>query len=535
MIGEWLDSAISVVAPGIAARRAQARRVYKQQSKRAYEAARIDRTTSSWLANSQSADRALVGEADRVRNRVRDLVRNNSYARGALDAIVANVVGCGICPKPAIEDDRDRNKKILDKWNTWCEQSDVTGRLHFCEMQSLALREMCETGDALFNKVMLPPDPLGNVPLALEMIEAERIAGEFDSMSVGFYQSSIREGNQVRRGVELDSTGRPVAYWLYPTNPNDLTYSFANPNRIESDRILHLFRQERIGQTRGISWLAPAVLRLRDLEMYLENELQASAVAACFAVNISTIDGGASWGGLNTPDGEDSTDSRSDRLERLQPGAITHTMPGEKVEVINPLRPNSSADAFLATMLRSISVATGLSYELVSRDYSRTNYSSNRASSLEDQRRFRPMQKFMVWRLCQPVYRLWFRQACLAGDMGLPGFDMFPSMTDYISAPEYWTKCTWRAPGWDWVDPLKEVQAAALEVKEGFRSRGDIIESGGSCCDVVDTFTELADENELADELGLTLGDQMAAKNAAQATQIGNAAQTAQEEAAYAN
>ena len=529
MIGEWLDSAISVVAPGVAARRAQQRRIYKQQSKRAYEAARIDRTTAPWIANSQSADRALYGEADRVRNRVRDLMRNNAYARGARDALVANVVGCGIVPKPAIKDEPERNKRSLDKWNSWCETADITGRLHFYEMQALSVAELCDAGEMLFNKVLTEPDPLGNVPLALEMIEAERIAVETDN---SFYGRRGTAENQVRRGIEVDRTGRAVAYWLYPTNPNDLGYGFTEAERVESDRILHIFKQDRIGQTRGISWLAPAVLRLRDLEMYLENELQASAVAACFAVNITTLDGGASWGGLNTPDGQESTDSNSDRLERLQPGAVTHTMPGEKVEVINPLRPNASADAFLATMLRSIAVACGLSYELVSRDYSRTNYSSNRASSLEDQRRFRPLQKFLVWRLCQPVYRLWFRQACLAKDAGMPGLDMFPSMTEYIADPEHWLKCNWRAPGWDWVDPLKEVQAAALEVKEGFRSRGDIVESSGG--DIVEVFTELAEENELAAELDLQLGDQQAAVNAAKATQLSDSASQAREEAAYA-
>ncbi len=182
-------------------------------------------------------------------------------------------------------------------------------------------------------------------------------------------------------------------------------------------------------------------------------------------------------------------------------------------------------------MLRSIAVASGLSYELVSRDYSRTNYSSSRASSLEDQRRFRPLQKFLVWRLCQPVYRLWFRQAVLAKQAGHAGFDAFPSLTEYIVDPEYWTKCNWRAPGWDWVDPLKEVQAAAMEVEQGFRSRGDIVEASGG--DLIETFTELAQENDLAESLDLQLGDGKADKNLASANQA-QATADAAGEASYA-
>lgn len=508
MIGELVDSVISVFAPATAARRAHARAVYQKTTKRYYEAARQDRTTNPWSAGAASADRTLAGKADVTRNRVRDLVRNNAYARGAVDAIVANVVGCGITPKPAIRDDQDRNDAILVKWNQWCEQADITKHLHFCEMQALAIRECVEAGEMLVNRINLEPDHLGNVPLALEMIEAERFASDTD-----LYRQT--RAIQIRRGVEVNAHGEPIAYWLYPTNPSDLGYSgVSEPERHDSADYLHIFRQDRIGQTRGISWLAPAVLRLRDLEMYLENELQASAVAACFGVVIKTIDSGNSWGALNTPDGQESTDSNSDRLERLQPGIVSHLMPGEDIEVVNPMRPNAAADAFLAVMLRSIGVACGLSYELISRDYSRANYSSIRSGSLEDQRRFRPIQKFLIWRMCQPIYRTWFRQAVLAKESGQRGLDMFPTLGEYIESPEEWTRCNWRAPGWDWVDPLKDVQAAAIEVKEGFRSRGDIIEANGG--DLRETFTELHEENELATELELTLGDQQAAMKLAE-------------------
>lgn len=507
MIGEWVDNVISVFSPASAAKRAYARNVYKKQTQRAYEAARIDRTTAPWVANSLSADRALYGEADRVRNRVRDLVRNNAYARGAIDAIVSNAIGCGITPKPAIKDDTERNDAILEKWNHWCESADIAARLHFYELQALALREMVEAGEMLVNQINLEPDQLGGVPFALEMIEAERIASETD-----VFRGRANTANQaiIRRGVEVNENGRAVAYWLYPNNPNDLnSMGVYEAKRVDSEHLLHIFRSERIGQTRGISWLAPAVLRLRDLEMYLENELQASAVAACFAVAIKTVDSGNSWGELNTPSGQSSTDTNDDRLERLQPGIVSHLMPGEDISVINPMRPNAAADAFLAVMLRSIGVACGLSYELVSRDYSRANYSSIRSGSLEDQRRFRPLQKFITWRFCQPIYRAWFRQAVLAQEAGQPGLEMFPTLSEYIESPEEWTRCTWRAPGWDWVDPLKDVKAAALEVQEGFRSRGDIIESnyGG---DVRETFNELATEKKLAKDLDITLGEQSA-------------------------
>lgn len=489
MIGELVDSFVSVFSPRRAFDRARARQAYNVVSKRAYEAARVDRTTTAWNAQNQSADRALMGEAERVRDRARDLVRNNAYARGALDAIVSNVVGCGIVPKPATDSATD-NDLIQEAWNRWCEVADVTGRLHFYEMQALACREMVESGEAIVHYVS-DLDETRPCPFALEMIESERISTESD-----VYKRQ-REGNQVRRGVELDATGKPVAYWLWNASPNGFFYEQAAPERREARDYLHIYRQERIGQTRGVSWLAPAVLWLKDLGMYVENELQASAVASCFGVVVKTIDGGDSFGGMATPTDGETTDTDGNRLERIQPGLVTHLMPGEDIECINPGRPNAAADPWISLILRSIAVAMGISYELVSRDYSRTNYSSNRASALEDRRRFKPMQKFLVWHLCQPVYREFFASCVLARVKG------FPDETEFLSNQAYWLKCNWRTPGWEWVDPLKEIQAAALAVKEKFTSRGDVIESAGD--DLRETWKELAAENKLAEELDLDL------------------------------
>jgi lambda family phage portal protein len=502
MIGEWVDHFVSVFAPGVAAQRALMRSRYRQTTQRAYEAARDNRRTAGWSgALSQSADKALYGDAEKTRNRVRDLVRNNAYARGAVDAIVSNIVGTGIVPRPMLED-RKRADKILAKWNAWCETADITGRLHFYEMQALALREAIEAGEALTKYIQEDkPDPIRKNSLYLELIESERLALENDATLYGRRRADGE--NEVRRGVELDSRGKAVAYHLYNQNPYGNSANIATPERVIAKDILHLFRQDRIGQTRGISWLAPAVMWLRDLGIYVDNEIQASTVASCFSVVIKTLDSGDSWGSLQTPDGAESTDTDGNKFERLQPGLVTHLMPGEDVVPINTQRPNATADVWVSLMLRSIAVSCGLSYELVSRDYSRTTYSANRASALEDRRRFRPFQKFVIWHYCQPIYREWFKACVLAKESGAAGMEMFPSLTEYEIAPEKWLACKWRPPGWEWVDPLKEGEADKLAVDNLFKSRGDVIESANA--DLAETWQELADEQDLAAELGLTL------------------------------
>lgn len=483
MFGRWLDSFVGVFAPKWAFERSRYRRAMDMQ--RNYDASRVNRNTYNWNAPTASADRAMSGHAERVRDRARDLVRNNAYARGALDAIVANVVECGI--RPVLDEG-----PIADAWNRWCEHADVAGRLHFYEMQAMALRECIEAGEVMPHYLTRRKRlNLGLSPFCLELIESERIDSNQDST---FKRDSAN--GFIRRGVKLDSDGKPEGYYLYDIDLQSMQYAY-NSRFYPANQVLHLFRVERAGQTRGMSWLAPVVMWLKDLHVYVENELQASAVASCFTVAIKTVDSGASWSELAAPTDADSTDTDGNRFENIQPGLVTHLLPNEEVEVINPARPNGSCEPWINLMLRSIAVGMGMSYEIVSRDYSRTNFSSCRASSLEDRKRFRPLQKWLTWHFCQPIYHEWFQSCCMAGMEG------FPSLDEFLASPERFTNVEWQAPGWEWVDPLKEANAAKIEVETGFRSRTEIIAERGG--DIRKVFAQLDKENELAESLDLNL------------------------------
>lgn len=488
----WVDRVYEFLAPARAARRYQARRACDLLRSGGFDGARKDRSTAAFNVASGSADRWLQGDADTLRDRARALIRNNVYAGGALEAIVANTVGCGIIPRPTYEDKAQR-EVVQDAWARWCDSCDVTGQHHFYELQSLYLRECIEAGEAM---VQLASDeaPQRTVPLVLQSIESERIASEWT-----YYPGRRLSANNLRRGVEVDDFGSPRAYYLWPTPLNDLSpLNPAQPIRVSADQILHLYRKVRIGQTRGYTWLAPALMWFKDLGTYVENELMASTVSSCFTMFIETLDGNA--GGqfsMATPSGSSGSDGDGNRIDRLQPGLVLHGMPGEKATPINPNRPNSAAEPWINLLLRSIAVGMGLSYELISRDYSQTNFSSNRASALEDRRRFRPIQKWLVYRLCQPVWREFFEAHVMLGVEG------FPDALEYFANPYPHMAVNWQTPGWEWVDPLKESQAAKLEVETGFRSRAEVIAASGRDRDQV--FAELARENEMLAELGVNV------------------------------
>ena len=62
-----------------------------------------------------------------------------------------------------------------------------------------------------------------------------------------------------------------------------------------------------------------------------------------------------------------------------------------------------------------------------------------------------------------------------------------------------------RGRRWQWVDPLKDVQANITSIEAGLKSRRQVVsEMGGDFEDVID---ELAEDQSLIEAAGIVLGD----------------------------
>ena len=451
-----LDRAIGVFSPTWALKRAHARKVL-----RTYQGAESNRLTGSKRPRNQSADSELLGPfgADAARAWARSFVRDNAYACGVVETIATAVVGCGIHAQSMVEDidgnDVEQINDARDKaWSEFCEVCDINGELNFAEIQFLALREIVESGEVLIRmrSVRMENRP---VPLALEMIDADRLALDRDTWA---YRET---GNRVIRGVEMDERGKPLGYWIYPEHPNS-PYIAKNttPVRVPADEILHLYRKDRVGQSRGVTWFAPVLNSIRDLGVYIDNELQASAVASCFTAVIKT-DSPAGY--INPGGDEETTDDYGNSLEYLEPGLVARLKPGESIEGVNPGRPNSGAEPWINLMVRNIGVGVGIGYEKVSRDYSRTTYSSARTAELEDRRRFKRFQRYIIAHLCQPVWDRFCEAA--ASVSKLTDGETFPLLSELLDDRRALTPVTWQVPEWEWVDPQNE-QAASVSAIE---------------------------------------------------------------------
>jgi len=466
-------------------------RVPREQPRRrrSYAGAIVSRLTSDWMSTQASADAEIRTSIKKLRDRSREMVRNNPYAKQAKRTTQVNVVGSGIKLQSQVQQVRGRkpseaiNRLIEEKWHLWtrAQHCDVAGRHSFQMMEWLATGALPESGEALF-RVIRRPFGGSRVPLALEMIESDVLDEEYQG-------PTLTKLNEWRMGVEINEWGRPVRYAFLTRHPGD--YWFQNaPQKgdkhvfLPAADVIHLFIPERPQQNRGVPWFHSVMADAHQLQGYEE------------AAVIRARAGASVMGFVTSPEGElDGDDVEADRrISEFEPGMWKYLEPGQNVSVPNISSPDQQYEMFVKNKVRRFASGFGCSYETLSRDFSETNYSSSRLSLLEDREHWKVIQSYLIENFHNRVFREWLDLAVLAGE--LP-FD------DYDARPERYDSPRWMARGWDWVDPLKEAKAYRQMEQAGYMTKAQIVAKLGG--DFFDNLTEFSREQQAAEELNVEL------------------------------
>lgn len=431
---DFLTRALAVLAPRAALRRAQA--LHALGMLRAYDAAANSRRLKNWRTSTTGPLDEVGPALAKLRARSRDLVRNNPYAKRAVDITVAHQVGYGIMPRPNTGSEA-LNRRLKTLFTDWSRQCDAAGQLDFYGLQALAARTRAEAGEVLLRFYRSGP---GAVPLALQVLEPDHLD---DAKS----DDRLPDGGRISYGVETDSLGRPRAYWLYPTHPGDslrVVRGTTDSVRVPAGDVIHLFRLDRPGQLRGVPDLAPVTTRLRGLDDYQEAELERARVQACLAAFVTSPAAPAAGPLIGSvPAGE------TDRRTTMAPGMIESLLPGEDVKFVAPASGDSYGD-HTKTVLRAIAVGLGVTYHQLTADLSDANYSSLRAGNIEFRRLTEQMQwLLLIPALCQRVWDEFVRVAILSGELR-------------SRAAGY--PVDWVPPSFEAVDPLKDTQAIGEQI-----------------------------------------------------------------------
>jgi lambda family phage portal protein len=451
-----IDRTIEAMAPRYALRRMQARAALtltqdymeRHAERFAYDGSSAGRRAHGWYAPSSDANVELMGSLVWLRNRSRDLVRNNPYAVKATEELVGNGVGTGIVPQS--KTGNAGIDKIIDaEWPFFVEACDTPQRLDFYGMQALVMRTMAESGESIVRfRPRLAQDNL-RVPLQLQLLEADFLD---HARTMGTVNGSVMQG------VQFDLLGRRVAYWIFTYHPGGMLV--LNPRGgilsqpVPADQILHTYRVLRPGQIRGVPWLTPVMLALRDLDDYADAERVRKKIEACVVAMITQPEGiEGSWLGFK---GNDPLTTHP--VESFQPGMTAYLKPGEDVKFNNPPALGGYRE-YKTTELEEIAAGLGLPYELMTGDLSKVNYSSWRGGQLG----FRNTIENYRWltlipMFCMPVRRRVIDTLVLLGRIPARAVDD-PAINLYATQ--------WTAPRFESVDPVKDAEAALKDIRMG--------------------------------------------------------------------
>lgn len=461
------------------------------------EAGRMGRRLGNWLP-SRAHVNTLIGQSGKtVVARARYLVRNNGYAMSAVDAFASKLVGAGITPSwvvGALEETKIEldGKKVPIKealqilWARWTDECDAEGVTDFYGLQRRAARELFMAGECF---IRLRPRRLSDglyVPLQLELLPSEQLPVERNLW--------LENGNRVRQGIEFNKIGQRVAYHFWKVHPGDVTQSqnFGQITIVPAEQILHIHDPIESGQIRGLPRLTPAIVSLWQLDAYDDAELERKKTAALFSVFIKRNDPTPSFIDKAKEQAAQASDGIASNVD-LVPGAAHTLLPGEDVSVAGPADVGSNYDVFEYRQLTKFCAAVGLPYASVSGDASKANYSSQRADTLGSRERLEALQfSVVVFQLCRPVANAFLDAAVLAGSIDLP---------DYAANSSAYKNINWIPPRWQWVDPLKDLQAEVIAVNAGFKPRSAVVEAEGR--DPVETDNRIAADQKRAKDLSI--------------------------------
>jgi lambda family phage portal protein len=440
------------------------------------------RRLRGWQPPLENINSLVASGGSRLLARARELVVTNGYAANSCEAFAANLVGDGIKPSSLIEDAevRDRVQRL---WLAWTDAADADGLTDFYGLQAMIAREMFVAGECFVRLRSRRPEDGLPVPLHLQLLQSEMLPLD--------KTATPADGRPIRCGIEFDRIGRRVAYHFRRRHPGDATdRSDPLPEtvRVPADEVLHIYRPIDAGQIRGLPHVAPAMVRLFLLDQYDDAELERKKTAAMFAGFITkTAPEEALLGEIEAADDGSATAS-------LEPGTMQVLLPGEDVKFSSPADVGGGYEAFQYRTLLGVSASLGLPYHLVTGDVRQANYSSLRAELVEFRRRIEQLQHgVMAYQLCRPVWSRWLDAAVLAGALELP---------QYARAPGRYRAVQWIPPRWDWVDPLKDIQAQVLAIEAGLVSRRKAVEATGY--DIEEIDRENATDAARAAALGLT-------------------------------
>jgi lambda family phage portal protein len=454
---------------------------------RAFAASGTDRLTASWGTHNSSINADLEGGLTVLRARSRDWCVNTDQGARYLELVADNIIGAAP-PRLQVrakaydtgeQMDDVANTTIERAWADWCRagQCEVTGALGFAEVCRALVQAAARDGEFLLRRVRNLSFAYG---YQLQLLDVDRIDS---GANIAPAQPG---GNAIRLGVEINALGRKVALHLFNRHPGDSSIGLAGKGmaeRVPAQNLLHGFVLKRPEQVRGYPWAAPVLRRANTLTTYEGYALEAAKVGAAkmgfYTVDKDAVNGAeVTWEQMRTATGELVQDAEAAMLEALPPGV--------GFEVADWTYPADAFPAFVTEYKRDIAAGLGVAHHNLSGNMAGVNYSSARIAELNERRAWRALQQWFISCCVQVVYADWLECALLKRAIVLPNGSALPAekLQKFLAASSF------QPQGWAWVDPEKDMKAAAIGMSYDMRSLRAVADEQG--VDLEDTLADKA-------------------------------------------
>lgn len=485
--------------------------------------------TEGWFPYTYSPDHEINVYRDRMVGRIRDLVRNDGWAAGAVDKVLDSTIG-GSYRLVAQPDYRalayrtgnkgfdavwaaEYRHAVEAEWRGWAEDPsffcDATRQMTIPQLFYLAFRHKMVDGEPLA-ALEYHPDRVGyggaRYATCVHIIDPDRLSNPMEMID-----TLHRRG-----GVEIDDHGVPTGYWLRRAHQLDW-YAAAEsmqwdffPRETPWGRplMLHDLDRDRVEQHRGLSIFTPILNRFKMLNRFDSAEVQAAVLSAVMAMAIeSPYDPEGLKEMLDSGQTDGLTNYSAQRAQyhggkpiSLEGVKIIPTFPGESVKPIPPAHPSAQYDPFSHAMLRHVAARLGTTAEDISGDLSKVNYSSIRAGMMTAWRTTKRRRDHFNGGFANRVYAGWLEEAHDIADLPMPSSGEIP---DFPEARAAFARCRWIAAPRGWVDPVKEAQGAALRL-DSFTSTQEM-ECAEQGLDWEEVLAQVAAERDRMKELGLPM------------------------------
>jgi len=469
---------------------------------------------SSWLPNLEHPDVEIGRGRDLMTARSRDLAHNNAWTNGAFRRHVDDAIGAQFkisvrLDHKALNVSREWATEAADvlerEFNSWANDPrnvcDATETTNFVGLIRTAYETRLKDGEAIALS-HFRTRPGTKYRTAIQVVHTDRLRNP-----MGRTNGKLPSGNYLRNGVELGNRNQPVAYHFVENNPGVYNFKSVRIRRATSwgrRKVIHHFERETADQTRGIGLAKAVVSKLKMLDRYERTELEAAFVNAIFAAFIESpmdqtfLMDQATINEIGMSAYQSHRSGYHDKKKYMMNGVqIPQLFPGEKFNFNTAARPSGNFGEFEAAVLRYVAAGLGQSYEQLTQDWTKTNYSSARAALLQSWKFLTARRDLFVQGFVNQIWALWVEDALSLGVLKLP-----EGAVRFWDNPAAWCACKWIGPGRGWVDPVKEQTASRMRVEDGISTlRDECAELGGA--DWQEVLDQRAREIEYAKSIGL--------------------------------